>query len=137
MLIFWQYFFKEHSLTLWTHGKNERLCICIVLATNIVFGKQQGGSKAREIGDKIQQVTKFDSLQTITRREEFRLKYEFNQNFVKSTKIRSQCFPATSNSQLQAGGQAGSDTTIVYIRQLAVLECSRVISSVLGMQKKS
>ena len=89
MLIFWQYFFKEHPLTLWTHGKNVRLCICSVLATNIVFGKRQGGSKAREKGDKIQQFARFSSLQTITRREEFRFKHEFDQNFVKITKIRS------------------------------------------------
>ena len=59
-----------------------RLCICSVLATNIVFGKRRSGSKAREIGDKIQQVAGFRSLQIITGSEEFRLKYEFDQNFV-------------------------------------------------------
>ena len=74
--------FKEHPLTLWTQEKNVRLCICSVLATNLVFGKQWSGSKAREIGDKIQHVAGFRSLQIITRREELRLKYEFDQNFV-------------------------------------------------------
>ena len=44
-----------------------RLGICSVLATNIVFGKQRGGSKAREIGDNIQQVAGFRSLQIITK----------------------------------------------------------------------
>ena len=36
--------------------KNVRLCMYSVLATNIVlvFAKRQGGSKVREMGDKIQ-----------------------------------------------------------------------------------
>ena len=75
-------FFKEHPLTPWTQGKNVRLWICSNLATNIVFGKRRGGSKAREIGDKIQQVARFRSLQIIMRREELRLTYQFDQNFV-------------------------------------------------------
>ena len=37
----------------------------------------------------------------------------------------------------EKGGQTGTNTTIVYIRQLVVLECSRVISSFWNLEKKA
>ena len=54
---------KEHPLNLWTQGKNVRLCIYSVLATNIVFGKPRRGGKAREIGHKIQKVARSTILE--------------------------------------------------------------------------
>ena len=56
-------FSKEHPLTLWTQRKNVRLCIYSVLATNIAFGKRLHESKAREIGDNIQQVARSSMLE--------------------------------------------------------------------------
>ena len=62
--MFWQLvFFKEHLLTLWIQGKNVRLCVYSVSAINIVFGKWLRASKAREIGDKIQQVARSSMLE--------------------------------------------------------------------------
>ena len=40
-----------------------RLCIYSVLATNIAFGKRLHESKAREIGDNIQQVARSSMLE--------------------------------------------------------------------------
>ena len=49
----------------WIKVKNMILCIYNVLATNIAlaFVKQRDGSKAREMGDKIQRVVRSSILE--------------------------------------------------------------------------